>query len=91
MGKCLDTTRRRLWIRKETLDKKGEKYREFEGSDLWVELQITSCKERKRKERDPQYYPTYEGSTYYIETCIEPTTPCASLRIRQEPKPSKEQ
>jgi hypothetical protein len=47
--------------KKETVAGKGEKHREFKGSDPCAELQITPYKERKRKERDPQYYPIEEG------------------------------
>jgi hypothetical protein len=39
------------------MDGKGEKHREFKESDPYAELPITPYRERKRKERDPQYYP----------------------------------
>jgi hypothetical protein len=62
--------------KKETVAGKGEKHREFEESDPCAELQITPYGERKRKERDPQYYPTEEGSPSQIRICVEPMTPC---------------
>jgi hypothetical protein len=67
--------------KKEIVAGKGEKHREFEESDHCTKLQITPYRERKRKERDPQYHPTEEGIPSQIRICVEPMTPCASLRI----------
>jgi len=69
------------YIKKEIVAGKGEQCREFKESDPCAELQITPYRERKRKERDPQYHPTEEGIPSHIRICVKPTTLCVSLRI----------
>jgi hypothetical protein len=76
----LQCGKRFRYSKKETVVGKEEKHKEFKESDPYDVLHITPYKERKRKERDPLYCLAEEGSPSEIRICIEPTTPCASLR-----------
>jgi hypothetical protein len=46
------------YSKKETVDEREDKHREFEKRDPNVVLHITFYRERKEKERDPKYNPT---------------------------------
>jgi hypothetical protein len=73
--------KRLKYSKKETVAGKEEKHTELEEHDPCMVLQITLYRERKRKERDPQYSPLEEGIPSEIRICVEPTILCASMRI----------
>jgi hypothetical protein len=70
--------------KKETMAEREEKQIVFEKRDPFTLLQITLYRERKEKEKDPQYSPKEEGSPSHIVIYVKPATPCGSPRFEVE-------
>jgi len=74
------------YSKKEIVDEREEQHRVFEKSEPYAILHIKLYKERKYKEKDPQYSLVEEGISSQIIICVKPTTLCASPRYESETK-----
>jgi hypothetical protein len=72
------------YSKKETVVEREEKKIVLEKRDPCVVLHITPYRERKEKEKDPQYSLVEEGIPYHIKIYVEPMTLCVSPRFEAE-------